>query len=165
MAAAGLNNRIKFCIFCHIASGEDKEAEIVKKNEELVCFKDINPAAPHHYLVVPTQHIVSCSSLQKEHISLVKRMAEMGKAVLHDQGITDMTDIRMGFHQPPFISVNHLHLHVLAPVSQISKYMAYKFTPETCPFVTEESLRKRLKANNPLLKGCFRDCSCVLYLD
>ncbi|XP_031726173.1 histidine triad nucleotide-binding protein 3-like isoform X3 [Anarrhichthys ocellatus] len=122
---------VKTCIFCLIAHDQDKETEVIKENRELVCFRDIVPAAPHHYLVVPKQHIQSCLSLQSRHIHLVERMAEMGKAVLHDQGITDMKDIRyedsLGFHQPPYTSVDHLHLHVLAPASQIYKDMEYKF--------------------------------------
>ncbi|XP_042359539.1 histidine triad nucleotide-binding protein 3-like [Plectropomus leopardus] len=140
------------CIFCLIANDRDKETEIIKKNKELVCFKDIWPAAPHHYLVVPTQHILSCFSLHRGHISLVKRMAEMGRAVLHERGITDMNDIRLGFHQPPFTSVDHLHLHVLAPASQINKYLKFKFIPRTNNFVTEERLRKRLKDIAPPFK-------------
>ncbi|XP_074540715.1 adenosine 5'-monophosphoramidase HINT3-like isoform X2 [Halichoeres trimaculatus] len=83
------------CTFCLIASGQDKEATLLKKNKELVCFKDIYPAAPHHYLVVPRQHITNCHSLQRRHIDLVKRMAEMGKEVLRDQGFTDAKEIRM----------------------------------------------------------------------
>uniref|UniRef100_A0A674P7D4 HIT domain-containing protein n=1 Tax=Takifugu rubripes TaxID=31033 RepID=A0A674P7D4_TAKRU len=102
----------------------------------LVVFKDIYPAAPHHYLVVPIQHLTSFHSLQRRHVDLVERMAEMGKAVLHDQGITDMSDIRLGFHQPPYTSVDHLHLHVLAPARQISQYSAFKFIPESYRFVT-----------------------------
>ncbi|XP_026197945.1 histidine triad nucleotide-binding protein 3-like isoform X2 [Anabas testudineus] len=149
---------VESCIFCLIARNEDKEAEVVAKNEELVCFRDIDPAAPHHYLVVPKQHIHSCFSLHRGHIDLVKRMAKMGKDVLREQGITDMKDTRLGFHQPPYISVNHLHLHVLAPISQISKYMAYKFIPETVSFVTEESLLQRLKNNAPPVKHYFRHC-------
>ncbi|XP_074471963.1 adenosine 5'-monophosphoramidase HINT3-like isoform X2 [Sebastes fasciatus] len=121
----------KNCIFCLIANDQDKETEVIIKNNELVCFRDIVPAAPHHYLVVPIQHIHSCFSLNMEHIGLVERMAEMGKAVLHDQGITDMRNISLGFHQPPFISVDHLHLHVLAPSSQIYSYWNYKFIPST----------------------------------
>nr|XP_020445434.1 histidine triad nucleotide-binding protein 3-like isoform X2 [Monopterus albus] len=109
----------KKCIFCLIANDQDEEAEILKKDEELVCFKDIEPAAPHHYLVVPRKHITSCLSLHRGHTGLVERMAEMGKAVLRDQGITDMKDIQLGFHQAPYISVEHLHLHVLAPTTKI----------------------------------------------
>ncbi|XP_008290511.1 histidine triad nucleotide-binding protein 3-like [Stegastes partitus] len=149
------------CIFCLIASGEDEEAEIVKQNKELVCFKDIYPAAPHHYLVVPRQHIYSCFSLHRGHISLVKKMAEMGKAVLREQGITDMTVARLGFHQPPYISVGHLHLHVIAPASQISPYMLYKFIPETESFITEESLRRDLQVKH----HCSENCMCPRFLN
>ncbi|XP_075940707.1 uncharacterized protein LOC142942316 isoform X2 [Anarhichas minor] len=133
------------CIFCLIAHDQDKETEVIKKSKKLVCFRDIVPAAPHHYLVVPKQHIHSCFSLQSRHIHLVEKMAEMGKAVLHDQGITDMKDIRLGFHQPPYTSVDHLHLHVLAPASQIYKDMEYKFILWSDRFVTDEELL------------CFRD--------
>ncbi|XP_022593522.1 histidine triad nucleotide-binding protein 3-like isoform X1 [Seriola dumerili] len=153
--------KVEDCIFCLIANNQDKEAEVVKKNKELVCFRDIDPAAPHHYLVIPIHHIHSCLSLQRDHIGLVERMAEMGKAVLREQGITDMMDIRLGFHKPPYISVDHLHLHVLAPSSQISNYMIYKFIPGTSSFITEERLRKRLKDNAPPVQF-FNSClSCL----
>ncbi|KAK5880194.1 hypothetical protein CesoFtcFv8_023246 [Champsocephalus esox] len=129
------------CIFCLISNGQDKDTQVIKHNNELVCFRDIYPAAPHHYLVVPIQHIHSCFSLHRGHVDLVKRMAEMGKAVLQDQGITNMEDISLGFHQPPCTSVDHLHLHVLAPRSQIYEHLMHKFIPKTDNFVTEESLR------------------------
>ncbi|XP_075905720.1 adenosine 5'-monophosphoramidase HINT3-like isoform X1 [Nelusetta ayraudi] len=82
------------CIFCQIAAGDDEEAEIMKKSEELVCFRDVDPAAPHHFLVVPTEHIRDGLSLHRGHAGLVKRMAQMGEAVLRDQGVTDMTNVR-----------------------------------------------------------------------
>ncbi|XP_073348453.1 adenosine 5'-monophosphoramidase HINT3-like [Pagrus major] len=145
---------VESCIFCLIANGGDKETKIITKTKELVCFRDIYPAAPHHYLVVPIQHIVDCHSLHSGHIGLVKQMAEMGKAVLRDQGITDMKDIRLGFHRPPFTSVDHLHLHVLAPTSQISESLGYKFIPKTYRFVTEERLLKHLKSKD--LFSCFK---------
>ncbi|XP_010771642.1 histidine triad nucleotide-binding protein 3-like [Notothenia coriiceps] len=141
------------CIFCLIANGQDKETQVIKKNNELVCFRDIYPAAPHHYLVVPIQHIHNCFSLHRGNVDLVKRMAEMGKAVLQDQGITNMEDISLGFHQPPFTSVGHLHLHVLAPRSQIYQHLMYKFIPKTDNFVTEESLRNRIKDKASIVKG------------
>uniref|UniRef100_A0A3B3DWB0 Histidine triad nucleotide-binding protein 3-like n=1 Tax=Oryzias melastigma TaxID=30732 RepID=A0A3B3DWB0_ORYME len=135
------------CIFCLIAKNQDEETEVIKQNEELVCFRDICPAAPHHYLVIPREHIHSCCSLSREHIHLVERMTSMGRAVLKEQGITNMEEVRLGFHQPPFISVGHLHLHVLAPVRQISTCFEYKFTPETDSFVTPrlDHLNQRLR--------------------
>lgn len=132
-----------------IANDQDKETKVIKKNKKLVCFRDIYPAAPHHYLVIPVQHIHSCFSLHRGHIGLVQQMAEMGKAVLHEQGITDMMDIRLGFHQPPYTSVDHLHLHVLAPTSQILGYLMYKFIPRTDRFVTAKCLLNRLQDKPP----------------
>ncbi|XP_024147080.1 histidine triad nucleotide-binding protein 3 isoform X2 [Oryzias melastigma] len=81
------------CIFCLIAKNQDEETEVIKQNEELVCFRDICPAAPHHYLVIPREHIHSCCSLSREHIHLVERMTSMGRAVLKEQGITNMEEV------------------------------------------------------------------------
>ncbi|XP_069370690.1 adenosine 5'-monophosphoramidase HINT3-like [Paralichthys olivaceus] len=140
------------CAFCLIANDQDKETEIISENKWMVCFRDIYPAAPHHYLVVPRKHIHSCFSLDSGHIQLIERMAEMGRTVLRDQGITDMSGTRLGFHKPPYISVDHLHLHVLAPTNQISEYMIYKFIPGTRSFITEENLCKHLQKNSSILQ-------------
>ncbi|XP_072218058.1 adenosine 5'-monophosphoramidase HINT3-like [Leuresthes tenuis] len=137
------------CIFCQIANDQDKEVNVLYQNKELVCFEDVCPAAPHHFLIVPRQHIHSCKSLTRRHVSLVERMMELGMAVLRDQGIADMKDIRLGFHKPPFISVGHLHLHVLAPSSKISQSMEYKFTPGSDSFVTAECIKKHLQKMSP----------------
>ncbi|XP_068505309.1 adenosine 5'-monophosphoramidase HINT3 isoform X2 [Syngnathus scovelli] len=115
------------------------------QDRELVCFRDIRPAAPHHYLVVPVEHIVNCSSLHKGHIRLVEKMAEMGRAALRDQGFANMEDIRMGFHHPAYTSEDHLHLHVLAPVSMIKEVLKFKFRPGSLAFIEEKTLRKHLK--------------------
>ncbi|XP_041661617.1 histidine triad nucleotide-binding protein 3-like [Cheilinus undulatus] len=146
------------CIFCLIAEGRDEEAKVIKENKELVCFQDIYPAAPHHYLVIPKQHIINCHYLHRGHIDLVNNMAEMGKAVLQEQGITDPKDFRLGFHQPPYTSVNHLHLHVLAPSSQISKSLEYKFIPGTYNFLTVRHLTKHLKDKDPPVDGLESCC-------
>ncbi|KAM9778661.1 uncharacterized protein ACBT44_000374 isoform 4-T4 [Syngnathus typhle] len=139
-----------WCTFCMIANGKDKEADVLKKDHELVCFRDIWPAAPHHYLVVPVEHIVNCASLHTGHVGLaipvaVEKMAEMGRAVLREQGFAHMEDIRMGFHHPAYTSVDHLHLHVLAPASMIKEVLMFKFRPGSLAFIEDEELL------------CFRD--------
>uniref|UniRef100_A0A3Q2SSS0 Adenosine 5'-monophosphoramidase HINT3 n=1 Tax=Fundulus heteroclitus TaxID=8078 RepID=A0A3Q2SSS0_FUNHE len=106
------------------AEGYDKKLVIsgpcyVLQDEDISCFRDIKPGAPHHYLVVPTKHVGNCKSLNKEHVPLVKQMVDVGKDVLQKNNVTDLADVRFGFHWPPFCSVSHLHLHVLAPVSQM----------------------------------------------
>ncbi|MED6273234.1 hypothetical protein CHARACLAT_004467 [Characodon lateralis] len=83
------------CVFCLIAHNRDEVTTVIKQDEELVCFSDIYPAAPHHYLVVPREHILSCRSLNRRNIDLVERMAKFGKEVLFEQGITDLKDVRL----------------------------------------------------------------------
>ncbi|CAJ1078052.1 histidine triad nucleotide-binding protein 3-like [Xyrichtys novacula] len=161
MARSDPDQTDETCTFCWIANGQDEETEILKKSKDLVCFRDIVPAAPHHYLVIPRQHITSCHALNSGHISLVKHMAEMGKAVLKDQGFTDTEDIRLGFHQPPYTSIDHLHLHVLAPASQISEYHHYKFIQGTYRFLTDEYLTKCLKKVAPPVRGLESCFSCL----
>uniref|UniRef100_A0A8C1TG56 Si:dkey-25e12.3 n=1 Tax=Cyprinus carpio TaxID=7962 RepID=A0A8C1TG56_CYPCA len=97
-------------------------------DEDIVCFKDIDPGAPHHYLVIPKKHIHSCLSLQADDINLVKKMADMGRDVLKAKNVTNLKDISLGFHVPPYITVPHLHLHVLAPFSQSFGWSRCKYT-------------------------------------
>uniref|UniRef100_A0A8B9EA72 Adenosine 5'-monophosphoramidase HINT3 n=1 Tax=Anser cygnoides TaxID=8845 RepID=A0A8B9EA72_ANSCY len=108
------------CVFCRIARREEPGTALLPcQYEDLVCFRDIRPGAPHHYLVVPVEHMGNCKTLKSEHIPIVKRMMEVGKSVLQRNNFNDLNDIRMGFHWPPFCSISHLHLHVLAPASQL----------------------------------------------
>ncbi|XP_051511488.1 adenosine 5'-monophosphoramidase HINT3 isoform X2 [Myxocyprinus asiaticus] len=83
------------CTFCLIARGDHPHTHILVDDKDIVCFQDINPGALHHYLVVPKKHIHSCLSFKADDISLVRRMAEIGKAVLKAKNVTDFEDIRV----------------------------------------------------------------------
>ncbi|XP_023662094.1 adenosine 5'-monophosphoramidase HINT3 [Paramormyrops kingsleyae] len=131
------------CIFCKIINKEVK-SDLLYSDEELSCFRDIHPGAPHHYLVVPTKHVGNCKSLQKDHIPLVEKMVELGKTILQNNNVTDLEDIRLGFHWPPFCSVTHLHLHVLAPVSQMGFTSRLIYRPNSMWFITVDQLIQRL---------------------
>ncbi|XP_009878489.1 PREDICTED: histidine triad nucleotide-binding protein 3 [Charadrius vociferus] len=116
--------------------------------EDLVCFRDIRPSAPHHYLVVPVEHMGNCKTLKAEHIPIVKRMMEVGKAVLQRNNFNDLNDVRMGFHWPPFCSISHLHLHVLAPASQLGFLSRLMYRINSYWFITAEQLIERLQTEN-----------------
>ncbi|XP_035258588.1 histidine triad nucleotide-binding protein 3 [Anguilla anguilla] len=135
----------KKCIFCKIVSKEI-DTELLHNDEELSCFRDIKPGAPHHYLVVPTRHVGNCKSLRKEHVPLVEKMVEMGKTMLQKNGITDLDDIRLGFHRPPFCSVTHLHLHVMAPASQMGLMSRIFYRLDSYWFITAEQLIQQLNS-------------------
>ncbi|OWF38591.1 histidine triad nucleotide-binding protein 3-like [Mizuhopecten yessoensis] len=135
------------CIFCKIAGGQDKATDILYENEELVIFKDIKPATRHHYLIVPKHHIKDPRSLNYSHLPLVERLVEAGNDFLKQQN-GDINKARFGFHWPPFTSVNHLHLHVISPTSEMGFIARCVFRPNTLWFVTAEWLINRLKAMN-----------------
>ncbi|XP_041844869.1 histidine triad nucleotide-binding protein 3 isoform X2 [Melanotaenia boesemani] len=84
----------KKCIFCKIVNNE-MGTELLHKDEEISCFRDIKPGAPHHYLVVPTKHVGNCKSLNKDHVLLVKRMVDIGKEILQKNSVTELTDVRL----------------------------------------------------------------------
>ncbi|KAK1795016.1 hypothetical protein P4O66_010205 [Electrophorus voltai] len=131
----------KRCIFCKIVNGE-MNTELLYSDEDTSCFRDIKPGAPHHYLVVPTKHVGNCKSLHKEHIPLVEKLVETGKEVLRKNNYSDLSDIRFGFHLPPFQSVTHLHLHVLAPASQMGFMSRFIYRPDSYWFITVSILSR-----------------------
>ncbi|XP_073341436.1 adenosine 5'-monophosphoramidase HINT3 [Pagrus major] len=135
----------KKCIFCKIINNE-MGTELLHCDEEISCFRDIKPGAPHHYLVVPTKHVGNCKSLSKEHVPLVKQMVETGKEILQKNSVTDLSDVRFGFHWPPFCSVTHLHLHVLAPASQMSFMSRLFYRLNSYWFITADQLIELLNS-------------------
>lgn len=106
------------CIFCQIAL-KQKEAKLVYEDDEFLAFPDIHPAAEHHYLVIPKTHIGNPKTLEGRHLTLVQRMNDVARNILREQD-ADLEDVKIGFHWPPFNSVQHLHLHVIFPQSKLN---------------------------------------------
>ena len=72
------------CLFCQIARGEIP-AKIVVNNKEMIAFRDINPQAPTHILIVPKKHIGSLDDLTDS--DLVGRMMTLAAALARQEGI------------------------------------------------------------------------------
>ena len=101
------------CIFCNIIKGVSP-ANFIFKNEGLVVFKDINPEAPVHLLVVPRKHIRSINDLKPEDSHIVSDMIMAGKEAAKLSGIKKsgyklLFNVERGGGQIIF----HLHLHLI----------------------------------------------------
>ena len=103
------------CLFCKIVAGE-VPSDTVYETETTVAFKDINPAAPLHVLVVPRRHIDDASVVEAEDGPVLADMLMTARAVADGAGLaTPDRGNRLVFNIGPdaMNSVPHLHLHVL----------------------------------------------------
>ncbi|HOB29238.1 MAG: histidine triad nucleotide-binding protein [Dethiobacteria bacterium] len=101
------------CPFCRIISKEIA-AEIVYEDEEIVSFKDVNPMAPVHLLIVPRRHISSLADLKAEDTMLMGRLLSVANDLARAFNL-DKTGYRVVINcgQEGGQLVYHLHLHLL----------------------------------------------------
>jgi histidine triad (HIT) family protein len=101
------------CLFCHIIDGKIPGA-IVYEDEQMIAFKDINPQAPMHVLIVPRRHIASLNELSVEDDALVGQMIRRAAALAKEHGYGDR-GYRTVFNcnAEAGQTVFHIHLHVL----------------------------------------------------
>ncbi|HEV3470018.1 MAG TPA: histidine triad nucleotide-binding protein [Pyrinomonadaceae bacterium] len=101
------------CLFCKIAAGEIP-AQLVYQDERAVAFRDINPQAPTHVLVIPREHVASLAEAEEGRESLLGHLLLAAARVARDAGLEASgfrTVINNGAGAGQ--SVFHLHLHVL----------------------------------------------------
>ena len=101
------------CLFCRIVSGEADSDEVLS-TESTFAFRDINPTAPTHVLVVPRQHIEDAAAVGTEHADLVAEMFVTAREVARREGI-DQGGYRLVLNvgEDALNSVGHLHMHVV----------------------------------------------------
>lgn len=101
------------CIFCKIVNGE-VPASIVYKDEQVTAFRDINPVAPTHILVVPNKHIASTNDVLEQDEQLLGHMLTVVKPIAEKEGITE-SGYRLIVNTGPDANqvVLHLHLHII----------------------------------------------------
>jgi histidine triad (HIT) family protein len=101
------------CLFCRIA-GKQTATELVFENETAVVFKDINPHAPVHLLVVPKKHIRSVNDLTRDELGIAGEMIWIAREMARLHGVAAsgyklLFNVEYGGGQRIF----HLHLHLL----------------------------------------------------
>jgi len=101
------------CLFCKIAAKEIP-AEIVYEDEEFFAFKDINPQAPVHLLVIPKEHIASLAEATPTQVALLGKLAWRVKLLAEEQGLAeDGYRVVVNCRDQGGQTVPHLHFHLL----------------------------------------------------
>ena len=102
------------CLFCRIVAGEIP-ATVVHQDEHVVAFRDVNPQAPAHVLIVPRRHVATLNDLTAADDGLVGEMVRRAASIAKDLGYAE------GGYRTVFNcnaaagqTVFHLHLHLLA---------------------------------------------------
>ena len=100
------------CIFCRIVAGEIP-AKLVAENEHCVAFRDLNPQAPLHVLVIPRKHVRSLA--EADDARLLGEMALLAARVARDEGVAER-GYRAVFNTNADAgqTVWHIHVHLLA---------------------------------------------------
>ncbi|HAS74535.1 MAG TPA: histidine triad nucleotide-binding protein [Clostridiales bacterium UBA8960] len=101
------------CIFCKIINGDIPSSKVYE-DEHVYAFKDINPEAPVHVLIVPRQHVESIAHIDDSHLSLIGHIHKVAKHLAEEAGVDEsgyrlLTNIGKNGGQ----SVFHLHYHLL----------------------------------------------------
>ena len=101
------------CLFCKIAAGV-VPANVIYTDERMIAFRDINPQAPMHVLIVPRRHIPTLNDLSPADDQLVGEMMRRGAALAREHGYADR-GYRTVFNCQADAgqTVFHIHLHVL----------------------------------------------------
>ena len=101
------------CVFCKIASGAIPSEEVAS-GERTYAFRDLNPMAPTHVLVIPRHHIVDAAHVGPEHADVVTEMLLTAQQVARQEGIADGGyRLVLNVGEDAGQTVLHMHLHVL----------------------------------------------------
>ena len=100
------------CIFCKILKGEIPSTKVYE-DETVYAFRDINPMAPTHILVIPKVHIASADEITVENAPLVAKIFEAIPKIAKAEGLTNGYRVITNCGEDGCQSVKHLHFHLL----------------------------------------------------
>ena len=100
------------CLFCKIVAREIPSETVIETND-VYAFRDINPGAPTHVLVIPKQHIASSHELGGDHRELLGEIFEVIARVAESESVADGYRVVTNIGANAGQSVFHVHFHVL----------------------------------------------------
>ena len=138
-------------VFGRILRGELGSADYAETST-LLAFRDRTPRASLHALVIPKAYVRDVYSLGPGDVGLVEEMRAMALDLIreHNEEALEAGDYTLCFHVPPYNSVDHLHMHVLAPRSEMNfvfRDIKYRCPARWCTLQTD--VIRRLKDGLP----------------
>lgn len=100
------------CLFCSIAS-KDIPSQLIYEDELVIAFKDINPQAPVHFLVVPKLHVQSLDQIIEDNDKLIAHVMRLIPRLAAEQGVENGYRVVNNCGSDGGQTVGHIHFHVL----------------------------------------------------
>lgn len=101
------------CVFCKIISGDIPSSKVYE-DEWVVAFKDLEPQAPVHVLIVPKEHIASATEITAENSFLIAKVFEAAAKIAKEMDLKDGFRIVNNCGEKAGQSVMHIHFHMMA---------------------------------------------------
>ncbi|MCD8099549.1 MAG: histidine triad nucleotide-binding protein [Oscillospiraceae bacterium] len=101
------------CLFCKIIAGEIPSTKVFE-NDAVFAFRDINPQAPVHILVIPKEHIGSCADVNAVNSAAVAACFEAISEIAKQEGLDNGFRVISNCGADAGQTVPHLHFHILA---------------------------------------------------
>ena len=109
------------CIFCRIVAGK-VPSQVLYQDEEIFVFRDINPMAPTHVLVIPKKHIDSLADVADEEAPLIGRMVKIANRIAREEDVAESGyRLIISSGKEGGQIVPHLHMHLLGGRNLSSK--------------------------------------------
>lgn len=109
------------CLFCKIVNGEIPSQKVYE-DEDIFAFKDINPQAPFHVLIIPKEHIDSAADIDDNNSKIVAKIFEVASKIAKENNLENGFRIVTNSGEYGCQSVHHLHFHLLSG-KQLSEKM------------------------------------------
>ena len=100
------------CLFCKIIAGDIPSTKVYE-DETVYAFRDINPQAPTHVLVVPKAHIESCNGITADNSAVVAHIFTVIPQIAKAEGLTNGYRVVSNCGSDAGQTVHHLHFHIL----------------------------------------------------
>ena len=100
------------CIFCKIANGEIPSTKVYE-DDLMLAFRDLDPQAPTHILMIPKEHIASADEITEENAAVVAHIFTMAKKIAAAESLVNGYRIVNNCGEDGGQTVKHLHFHLL----------------------------------------------------